>query len=69
VERNRTKRRLREAVRKHWSELGRGWDIVLQPRRGALALPFSEIEQTVLRLFQTYARVALDRQAPNSGGR
>jgi ribonuclease P protein component len=63
IERNRTKRRLREAVRKHWAELGPGWDIVLQPRRAALALSFSEIEQTVMKLFQTCARISADQSS------
>ena len=61
VERNRTKRRLREVVRRNWAELGPGWDIVLQPRRTALALEFSEIEETVRRLFQSCARAAAER--------
>ena len=58
VERNRTKRRLRDAVRKHLAELGPGWDIVLQPRRAALSLAFAEIEATVQKLFQSCAGAA-----------
>jgi len=56
VDRNRIKRRLREAVRKHWVELGPGWDIVLNPRRVALDLDFPRIEATIRKLFQSCAR-------------
>jgi len=61
VERNRVKRRLREAVRKNWSELGPGWDIVLHPRPAALTLEFARIEETIRRFFQTCARAGEDR--------
>jgi len=61
VERNRVKRRLREAARKHWPELGTGWDIVLQPRRSALLLEFARIEGAVQKLFQSCARWGQDR--------
>ena len=61
VERNRVKRRLREAVRKNWAELGPGWDLVFHPRRAALALEFSRIEQTVRKLFQSCARECGDQ--------
>ena len=61
VDRNRIKRRLREAVRKHWAELGPGWDIVLNPRRTALALEFPRIEETVRKLFRSCARASGDQ--------
>jgi ribonuclease P protein component len=61
VERNRTKRRLREAVRRNWADLGAGWDIVLQPRRAALSLAFADLEATVRALFQSCARAADER--------
>ena len=51
VERNRLKRRLREAVRKHRAELGPGWDIVLQPRAAAKTVPFRELEETIRNFF------------------
>ena len=60
VDRNRIKRQLREAVRKHWSELGPGWDIVLNPRRAALELEFPRIGETVCKLFRSCARVRSD---------
>ena len=55
VERNRLKRRLREAVRRHRTELGPGWDIVLQPRAAAKTAPFTELEETVRNFFLTCA--------------
>ena len=46
VERNRIKRRFREAFRLHHSEMG-AWDIVLNPRRSALSASFAEIEKAL----------------------
>ncbi|MBI3896116.1 MAG: ribonuclease P protein component [Acidobacteria bacterium] len=56
VERNRLKRRLREAVRKHLNELGPGWDIVLHPRPEAKTLEFAELEETIQKFFLFCAR-------------
>ncbi|OFV96775.1 MAG: ribonuclease P protein component [Acidobacteria bacterium RIFCSPLOWO2_02_FULL_61_28] len=56
VERNRLKRRLREAVRKHRAELGPGWDIILQPRTAAKTVPFAELEETVQKFFLACAQ-------------
>jgi ribonuclease P protein component len=50
VVRNRIKRRFREAFRLHRSEIGTQWDIVLNPRRAALAAPFSEIERALRKV-------------------
>jgi ribonuclease P protein component len=52
VERNRIKRRLREAFRKHCAALGPQWDIVLNPRRAALAAPFPEIERAIRKVIE-----------------
>jgi ribonuclease P protein component len=52
VARNRIKRRLREAFRRHRAEFGPQWDIVLNPRRAALNAPFTELEQALLRVIQ-----------------
>ncbi|HWP84736.1 MAG TPA: ribonuclease P protein component [Terriglobia bacterium] len=56
VQRNRIKRRLREAVRRHWGELGLGWDIVLNPRRAALQRSGASLEETIRRLFRSCAQ-------------
>ena len=62
VERNRMKRRLREAVRKSWKDLGPGWDIVLHPRRAGLTMEFSRMEETIRKLFQSCARTRDERE-------
>ncbi len=68
VERNRLKRRLREAVRKHRADLGPGWDIVFHPRAKAKTVEFAELEAAVQSFFASCARASggLDRSA---GGR
>jgi len=61
VERNRIKRRLREAVRLSWSECEGPVDVVLNPRKSTLALAFSDLKDEVrrgLRLAAQRARPA-----------
>ncbi|MGH9593305.1 MAG: ribonuclease P protein component, partial [Bryobacteraceae bacterium] len=50
VDRNRIKRRIREAFRLHRAELDPRWDLVLNPRRAALAAPFAEIERALQKV-------------------
>jgi ribonuclease P protein component len=50
VVRNRIKRRIREAFRMHRSEIGRQWDIVVNPRRAALKASFPEIERALSKV-------------------
>lgn len=52
VERNRIKRRMREAVRQAQAELTASVDVVLHPRRAVLEAEFSEIERDVARAFR-----------------
>ena len=52
VDRNRIKRRLREAFRKQRAELDPRWDIVLNPRRTALAAPFADIERALRKVIE-----------------
>ncbi len=56
VERNRVKRRLREAVRRHRADLGPGWDIVFHPRTQAKAAKFADLEATVRSFFLACAQ-------------
>jgi ribonuclease P protein component len=49
VERNRIKRRMREAVRRHRMELTASVDVILHPRRTVLEAEFAQIEREVLR--------------------
>ena len=52
VDRNRIKRRLREAFRLHRTELNPQWDIVLNPRRTALAAPFADLERALGKVIE-----------------
>ncbi|MGE5486320.1 MAG: ribonuclease P protein component [bacterium] len=51
VVRNRIKRRVREAVRRHLHLLGPQWHIVINPRRKAFSGAFAELALEVERLF------------------
>ena len=52
VERNRIKRRMRQAIRHAQTELTANVDVVLHPRRTVLEAEFSQIERDVLRAFR-----------------
>ena len=62
VERNLIKRRLREAVRKHLTELGPGWDIVFHARPSAKRVAFKMIEEAVRIFFLSCARAPHERK-------
>ena len=51
VRRNRIRRRLREAVRRHIAEMGGGWDLVFNPRAASEGATFPELEAAVVKLF------------------
>jgi ribonuclease P protein component len=51
VDRNRIKRRMREAVRLNISRLAADVDVVLHPRRTVLTIEFSKLEKEVARVF------------------
>lgn len=52
VERNRIKRRLREAVRTRLWKVGPQWDIVFHARRAVLDVPWKELEREVDRVLR-----------------
>ena len=52
VQRNRIKRRLREAVRREWSRLGVSVDVVVNPKKSVLQAEFTEITQDVSKAFE-----------------
>ncbi len=58
AQRNRIKRRLREAVRLQLPALDPGWHIVFNPRRVVLQADFSHLEQQVGELFRWLAKRA-----------
>jgi ribonuclease P protein component len=51
-ERNRIKRRMREALRRHAGQLPRGYDLILHPRRIVLTLDFAKLEAEIVRILQ-----------------
>ncbi len=52
VQRNRAKRRLREAVRPLLSSLAEGWDLLLIARSGAVTADYTDLAGAVRTLFQ-----------------
>ncbi|HEY5254196.1 MAG TPA: ribonuclease P protein component [Acidobacteriaceae bacterium] len=56
VDRNRIKRRMRQAIRRAQAELTADVDVVLHPRKTVLAAEFPEIERDVLRAFRAVQR-------------
>jgi putative membrane protein insertion efficiency factor/ribonuclease P protein component len=58
VLRNRVKRRIREALRMRLPEVAPEWDIVINPRRPAIAAPVEELRREVDRLVAQKAVIA-----------
>ena len=55
-ERNRIKRRMREALRRHVDLLPTGSDLIFHPRRNVLTMKFAKLEAEIVRILET-ARV------------
>ena len=51
-ERNRIKRRMREALRRHVDLLTAGFDLILHPRRPVLTVEFAKLEAELVRILQ-----------------
>jgi ribonuclease P protein component len=51
VERNRMKRRLREAVRRHWPAASAPADVVINPKKALLKAEFTDVLREVERAF------------------
>ena len=51
VDRNRIRRRLREALRRHLDEAPKNWAIVFNPRRTVLDAPFEDLCRETVRVF------------------
>jgi len=65
VERNRMKRRLREAVRLRRPEIQAPVDVVINPKRSALKVDFAELGDEIVRAFEVIQRFA---EKPNTSG-
>jgi len=65
VDRNRIKRRLREAVRHQLPLLAAPVDVILHPRRSALDLDFATIEREIATIFRA-VHAATQRPAPKT---
>ena len=58
VDRNRIKRRMREAVRRNLQFLTVPVDVILHPRRSVLTLDFAELDREVAQVFRTIDQTA-----------
>ena len=67
-ERNRIKRRMREALRRHVELLPVGFDLILHPRRIVLELEFGKLEAEIVRILrQARAEAArMNQEAPDA---
>jgi ribonuclease P protein component len=61
-ERNRIKRRMREALRRHVDLLPTGCDLILHPRRAVLTMEFTKLEAEIVRILNQ-ARAEAARNA------
>lgn len=66
VDRNRIKRRMREAVRAEAGALDLGVDVILHPRRTVMTQPMPELRREVGQVFRAIAKLA-GRTAVRSG--
>ncbi len=65
-ERNRIKRRMREALRRHIDLLPAGCDLIFHPRRVVLTMEFRKLEEEIVRILQQ-AHAEAARNAPSAG--
>jgi ribonuclease P protein component len=56
VERNRIRRRMRNAVRQHLLQLTRPLDVVLHPRKSVLVMKFAQLEAEIKQIFTALQR-------------
>ncbi len=61
VDRNRIKRRMREAVRKNLPTLTTPVDVILHPRRSVIDLEFAALDREVAQVFRTIQK-AIEKQ-------
>jgi ribonuclease P protein component len=63
VERNRMKRRLREAVRLHWPGVPVPADVVINPKKSVLKIGFAELGNEISRAFEMIQKSLEKRNA------
>jgi ribonuclease P protein component len=68
VERNRIKRRMREAVRLNLNRLARTADVVLHPRKSVADMEFAKLESEVARIFSTVSTQIEKRRGQKTEG-
>ncbi|WP_158942091.1 ribonuclease P protein component [Granulicella sp. S190] len=68
VDRNRIKRRMREAVRRNLAALHTPVDVVLHPRRSVIDLDFPTLEREVAIVFRAIQKAA-ERQPKDRAGK
>jgi ribonuclease P protein component len=70
-ERNRVKRRMREALRRHVDLLPPGCDLIFHPRRTVLTIEFAKLEAEIVRILTQAsadaARILSDAACPSAG--
>jgi ribonuclease P protein component len=64
-ERNRIKRRMREALRRHVDLLPQGCDLIFHPRRSVLTLDFAKLEAEMVRILHQAKTEAARMNLPN----
>jgi ribonuclease P protein component len=62
VDRNRIKRRMREAVRRNIAEITSPVDVVLHPRRSVIDLDFRALDREIAQVFRTIQKAAQTSQ-------
>ncbi len=67
VQRNRARRRLREAARLHLSELSVPVDVVIHPKKSALTAEFERLQAEVVRAFEKINRSPWPRPRTRKG--
>jgi ribonuclease P protein component len=67
-ERNRIKRRMREALRRHLDLLPSGFDLIFHPRRPVLTMDFAKLEAEIVRILEQ-AKAEAARSAQNAAQR
>ncbi|HMK28635.1 MAG TPA: ribonuclease P protein component [Terriglobales bacterium] len=67
VDRNRIRRRVREAVRLHLGELSIPMDVVINPKKSASTVAFAQLEAEVTHAFQVIRRAAANHRMKSAG--